>query len=216
MNMPRKRFVEPIERISEVLFGLIMVLGLTCTFSVAHAGRSEVRHLLLAALGCNLAWAIIDAVFYLMGVFGTQGHGILALRALRNTANPSEARAIIADVLPPLLASAVGPEELDAIGHKLNQLPLVPERPQFRRDDWLAAVGVFLLVFLSTFPVVIPFLLFSGPQRALRASNVVAILMLFLTGFALGRHAGRRPWLIGLTMTIVDSALVGITVAFGG
>ena len=216
MTMPRKRFLEPIDRISETLFGLVMVLGFTCSFSVANAGRNQVRQLLFATVGCNLAWGIIDAVFYLMGAFSSQGHGILALRELRKAASPSEARAIIADALPPLIASAVGPEELDAIGHKLNQLPRVPERPQFRRDDWLAASGVFLLVFLSTLPVVIPFLLFSDPQWALRASNGVAILMLFLTGFVLGRHAGRRPWLIGLAMIIVGSALVGITVAFGG
>ena len=215
MTTPRKRFLEPIDRISEILFGLVMVLGFTCSFSVANAGRNQVRQLLLATVGCNLAWGIIDAVFYLMGVFSSQGHGILALRALRK-ATPNEARAIIADALPPFLASTVGPEELDAIGHKLNLLPLVPERPQFKRDDWLAASGVFLLVFLSTLPVVIPFLLFSDPQWALRASNGVAILMLFLTGFVLGRHAGRRPWLIGLAMIIVGSALVGITVAFGG
>jgi hypothetical protein len=63
---------------------------------------------------------------------------------------------------------------------------------------------VFLLVFVATLPVVIPFLLFSDPRWALRASNGVAILMLFLTGFALGRHAGRRPWLIGLAMIILQ------------
>lgn len=36
------------ERISEALFGLIMVLTFTCTISVSQAGRQEVRVLLFA------------------------------------------------------------------------------------------------------------------------------------------------------------------------
>ena len=54
--------LEPMERISEILFGLIMVLTYTCSFSVAGAGREEVRTMLVGALGCNLAWGVIDAV----------------------------------------------------------------------------------------------------------------------------------------------------------
>ena len=61
-----KRVLEPPERISEVLFGLIMVLTFTCSFSVANSGRSELRQMLVGALGCNVAWGIIDGIFYLM------------------------------------------------------------------------------------------------------------------------------------------------------
>ena len=57
------------------LFALIMVLTFTCSFSVAGAGREQVRTMLIGALGCNLAWGIIDAVFYLMGSFGAQVKG---------------------------------------------------------------------------------------------------------------------------------------------
>jgi hypothetical protein len=48
--------LEPVERISEFLFGLIMVLTLTCTFNVREANHSSVRTLLKDALGCNVAW----------------------------------------------------------------------------------------------------------------------------------------------------------------
>ncbi len=84
----RKRLLDPMERISEVLFGLIMVLSFTCSFSVADAGRSDVRKMLIAALGCNLAWGIIDALFYLMGCLSERGHNILALRAVRQSRRP--------------------------------------------------------------------------------------------------------------------------------
>src|SRR5271157_1378550 len=97
-----KRLLDPMERVSEILFGLIMVLTFTCSFSVAGAGRREVREMLLGALGCNLAWGIIDAVFYLMSRLSEQGHGLLALRALRKTSDPAMAHRIIANELPPL------------------------------------------------------------------------------------------------------------------
>jgi VIT1/CCC1 family predicted Fe2+/Mn2+ transporter len=53
-------------------------------------------------------------------------------------------------------------------------------------------------------------------KLALRISNGIAILMLFISGYAFGRHAGRRPWLTGIAMVIIGSVLVGITIGAGG
>ena len=212
----RKRLLEPMERISEVLFGLIMVLTFTCSFSVAQASRPEVREMLIAALGCNLAWGIIDAVFYLMSCLSEQGHNIVALRAVRKATDPAEAHRIIADALPPGLASALPEAEFEALRQKLNQLPEPPVHPGLAKDDWLAACGVFLLVFLSTFPVVIPFMFVRGVRLALRISNAVAIAMLFMAGYAFGRSSGFRPGRIGLAMVVLGMAMVGVTIVFGG
>ena len=73
--------LDPNERIAEVLFGLIMVLTFTGSLSVAEADRAEVRTMLIGALGCNLAWGVIDAVLYLMGSLSEKGTGLLAFRA---------------------------------------------------------------------------------------------------------------------------------------
>ena len=208
--------LEPMERISEVLFGLIMVLTYTCSFSVAGAGREEVRTMLVGALGCNLAWGLIDAVFYLMGSFSVLGQGILKIRALRQVASPAEAQRIIADALPPLLVSVLSSADLEHMRQKLNRVPNLPTRPRLRRDDWLGAVGVFLIVVLSTFPVVIPFALIREARLALRVSNGIAIVMLFLAGYAFGRHAGHRPLGMGLAMVILGVVLVAITISLGG
>jgi len=216
LTNPSERLLDPMERISEVLFGLIMVLTVTCSFSAAEADRRQVRDMLLASVGCNLAWGSIDAVFYLLSRFSERGRGILALRALRKAANLKEAKAVLCAFLPPLLASALTPTEFDLMHQRLNELPEPPSRPQLNRDDWLAACGVFLLVFLSIFPVVIPFLFVSDAKLALRISNGIAILMLFISGYAFGRHAGRRPWLTGIAMVIIGSVLVGITIGAGG
>ena len=172
--------------------------------------------MLVAALGCNLAWGLIDAVFYLMNCFSERGRGILALRAVREATDPSKADGIIAEALPPLLASALTPLEFERMRRNLIQLPEPPARPRLTKDDWLAAGGVFLIVFLSIFPVVIPFTVIHDARVALRVSNGVAVLLLFLAGYRFGRYAGYRPWRMGLGMVVVGGGLVGLTIALGG
>ena len=204
------------ERVSEILFGLIMVLTVTCSFSVARAGQKEIRDLLVGALGCNLAWGIIDAVFYLMSRLSEQGQALVALRALRATDDPAEAQQIIGDVLPPLLASVLPQAEYEVMRQKLNELPELPTHPWLAKDDWVAAGRIFLLVFLSTFPVTIPFLFVHQAVLALRISNVVANAMLFGCGYAFGRFSGFHPWRVGGLMVLVGILLAGLTIALGG
>src|SRR5215211_7234886 len=91
-----KRPLDPVDRISEVLFGLIMVLTFTGSLSVAEAGHEEVRTMLVGALGCNLAWGVIDAVLYLMGVLAEDWRALKTFRAVRAAADPQQARDLIA------------------------------------------------------------------------------------------------------------------------
>jgi len=208
-----KRILDPIDRVSEVLFGLIMVLTFTGSLSVAEAGREDVHAMLVGALGCNLAWGIIDAVLFLMGCLAEKGRGLLAFRAARRATNAGD---LIADALPPRIASVLEPTELESIRLRLRQLPEPPKYARLDRADWLGAAGVFLLVFLCTFPVVIPFFFMQSAGPALRVSNVIAIAMLFLTGYAFGRLAGHRPWMWGISMIGLGMILVGLTIALGG
>ena len=211
-----KRPLEPVERISEIWFGLVMVLTFTCSIGVAQAGSEEVGTMLRAAVGCNLAWGIIDAFLYLLACFVERGRSITALRAVQQTSDADAGRRIIRDAMPPLLASVLSPVEFERMRLNLKQLPEPPPHPWLTKNDWFGAVAVFLAVFLSTFPVAIPFLIVGNAGRALRISNAVAVVMLFLTGYAFGRYAGYRPWRMGLGMAVAGSVLVAITIALGG
>lgn len=211
-----KPVLDPMDRISEVLFALIMVLTFTCSFSIAGAGREEVRELLIGALGCNLAWGLIDAGFYLMGSFSTAGQGILKLKALTQAATQSEAHRIIAAALPPVLARALSSEELEQMHKKLKRVSNLPVRPRLKKKDWLGALGIFLIVVLATLPVLVPFVVISNARPALRVSNGVAIVMLFLTGYAFGRHTGHRPARMGIAMVVLGGVMVAITISLGG
>jgi VIT1/CCC1 family predicted Fe2+/Mn2+ transporter len=213
----KTRALSPDERIAEVLFGLIMVLTFTGSLSVAEAGREDVRTMLVAALGCNIAWGVIDAVLYLMGSLAEKGRSLATYRAVRASDDPAAAQRLIADALPSVVASVMEPAELESIHHRLRDLPAPASRARMSREDAIAAVGVFLLVFLSTFPVTIPFLLMRDALRALRVSNAIAVAMLFACGYAFARiTGGRRPWLTGIAMVVLGAVLVALTMALGG
>lgn len=210
------RILDPIDRLSEVLFGLIMVLTSTGTLSVLSAGKPEVRTMILGALGCNLAWGIIDAGLYLMGCIDDRARNLKALRAIRAPGDPDKSRAALAGALPERLASVLSREELDSIRERLVRLPEPPPGVRVTKDDVLGALAVCLLVFLSTLPVVIPFMVIENVQPALRVSNAVAITMLFFCGYFYARHAGLHPWWTGLALIATGIVLVGVAIALGG
>jgi len=212
----RKRILDPVARCSEILFGLIMAMTFTGSLSAATSGREEVRTMLIGAIGCNIAWGIVDAVMYLIAQITERGRELRAVRAVRSSPDPAESRRMVAEALPAFAASALPESAIETMRQRLADLPEVPEHPRWTREDFLGALGVFLLVVISTFPVVIPFMLFDRTLVAMRVSNGVALILLFLCGHRLGHYADNRPWRMGLVMAVIGSALVALTIVLGG
>lgn len=210
----RGRVLDPIERVSEIVFGVLMALSITGTLSVVTAGREDIRTIMLMALGCNLAWGITDAVIYLVGVATERARSVTLLRCLQATRNTSEAHRLIADALPERLVAGAGPEVLEAMRQQLIAAPV--DAAGLNSRDFAGAFGVFLLVVLSTFPVVIPFLFIGEPRAAMRASNALGLATLFAGGWLLGRHAGGSPWRYGFGMAAIGALLVAVIIALGG
>jgi hypothetical protein len=208
--------LSPVDRVSEVIFGLIMALTFTGSLSVATADRSEVRSMLIGALGCNIAWGLVDAVMYLLATLTERGRNLTILKQVRRPADLARAHALIREVLPPVIASAMEPAEVEVIRGRLARLPEPSAKFRLTAGDFGAAVGVFLLVFLATLPVALPFAFIQDAHRALRISNGIALVMLFLGGYYLGRHGGRHAWRSGLVTLAAGVVLVWATVALGG
>ena len=207
--------LEPIERLSEILFGLIMVLTFTSSLSVAAAERAEVRMVLIAALGCNIAWGLIDAIMYLMGCLHARGTDLKTIMAVRSAGSAQNAHAIIRESVPTVVALELRPEELERIRSRILGMDF-PARPRFHPDHLRGALGVFLIVVMSTFPVILPFLFLDELPIAIRLSNAIAVAMLAFIGFAYGRASGLPPWWTSMAMTLLGCVLVGLTIALGG
>jgi VIT1/CCC1 family predicted Fe2+/Mn2+ transporter len=210
-----KHLLDPIDRFSEILFGLIMVLCFTGSLSVANARHEEVHTMLIGALGCNLAWGIVDAVMYLIGSVTQRRRDQAMLQAVMSADSPEQVRLALLPALHPAVASAMTDDELDRLRRRLRNGPADLSGSSLGRDI-VAAAAVCALVFLCTLPVVLPFAIIRKPELALRVSNAVALTMLFFAGAKLGRLSGFGAWKTGVIMVMIGLGLVAITMALGG
>lgn len=212
----RASVLDPIERVSEVIFGLLMAMTFIGSLSVATAGREEVRTMMITALGCNLAWGLADAVMYLVRTVTDRTRNRTLLARLRGGADAATGQALVAGALQPGIAAMAGSAELEGLRRRLVEGPAISVRPHLGLDDFKGALGVFLLVVAATFPVVVPFMLLDQAAVAVRVSNAVALGMLFLAGWILARYAGGNRWRAGLAMAATGAVLVAAIMALGG
>jgi hypothetical protein len=210
------RVLDPLDRYAEVLFGLFMVVTFTGTLAVATAGRNDVKTMLIAAIGCNTAWGFVDGVMYVLRNIVTRGREATIERAIRAAGRAEEAHRLVADAIGPM-AQALDTSALErvrqfAIGRSAHP----PSGPTVTWADLKGALAIFLLVFASTFPVVLPFIFSTDLQFAKRLSAAIAIAMLFRCGQQWGRYAGLSPWRAGLVVAVLGTLVEAIIIALGG
>jgi len=204
------------DRISEILYGLIMALTFTCSFSITKSDKTSVDDMLFGALSCNTAWGLIDAVMFLLMAKTDHERRFTILNFIRRSKNTGESRQFIADALPPDVAKVLQPEEVEMIRQRILQSPDEKDAKEKKNKDFKTAAEIFLIVLLSTFPVAVPFIFIADLHIALRISNIIAILMMFFCGWALGKYAGHKSFFTGIIMSLLGVILVLITIALGG
>lgn len=212
----RERVLDPVDRASEVIFGLLMAMTFSGSLSAATAAREEVRTMMLTALGCNLAWGLADAVMYLVRAATERTRHRTLLARIRGGADAATGQSMVASVLPRGLAMAAGPQGLEMLRRRLAEWPAVSPSRILQWRDFKAAFGVFLLVVIATFPVVVPFMVVDRTALAIRVSNLVCLGMLLLAGGVLARYAGGRPWVGAAAMAVTGSILIAAIIALGG
>jgi hypothetical protein len=170
------RHVDPGSTLGELIFGMIMVM--TFTLGARLLGADEPpdgRELLLAALGCNIAWGIIDGFLYLLDVAYER----------RRQANKTDGEAS---------AQLIG----------------------LTASDFRAAALICVLVISTAIPAALPFVFIDDSYVALRISNAVMTLLLFVVGYCWGKHVGAKPIQSGLLVMSIGVALVLVAIPLGG
>jgi len=211
----RKPILDPPDRMSEILFGLIMVLTFTSSLSAASSGRAEVRTMLFAAISCNAAWGLVDGILYVVGNLIDRARRLALLRGIQEAKDTETVRRLVGGELPATVASALDTGACEAIRSRVAPAHL-PTRAKLTFDDVRAAAAIFLLVFLSTFPVVLPFIFIRDTLIALRVSNAIALVALFMLGYRLAPYTMQNPFRMGLATMGIGIVLVAITVVLGG
>lgn len=212
----REPILNTVDRVCEICFGLFMALTFVGAVKAVTAGEDEGYKMFFAALGCNLAWGLADAVMYLVRTLADRGQRLQLAQTVKREQDQAVAVRQLRDALPEKLASLVEDADLERICMRLAAASTLPPRANFVRGDFVGALGIFLLVVLGTFPVALPFLLVKDVTSALIASRVLTLVMLFIAGFALGRYTGAGAMKAGVAMITLGILLTMAIIKLGG
>lgn len=214
------RYLDPSTSLAEILFGLIMTLTFTlgAGMVIQDEGREGARQLLVAVIGCNVAWGVIDGVLYILNALFARGRVRRLARSVHGAADEQSAVDAVAEELDGFFAEITQAAERNALYLRVARFlrSRTPTPNSVRKDDVLGGFTSFWLVVLSSVPAAIPFLLFDNARLALRVSNAILLALLFITGCLWARFTLGNPWLVGLGFLVGGCALVGLAIVLGG
>jgi hypothetical protein len=133
---------------------MLLSVTLTAGLSVAE-GPAGVRQLLVAALGCNIAWGIIDAIMYVMSCMTARAEKAHFIHAIQSAPDASAALDIVRVEIEPRFEALTGPENREVVCRSICEYLARAEAPKtsMTKEDLYGAVACFLLLFLSCLPV---------------------------------------------------------------
>ncbi len=209
------RSLDPVSRLSEVMFGLLMTLTFTGTISVALGAGETVRSILFAALGCNIAWGIVDAVMHLLTTAAERGRLRVRLEKLHAASREGKV-ALVRGMLPDGTGRDLSEEEALWLAGLIDRGRQQTPVQRLGREDLRAAAAVFVVVVTATFPPILPFLFLDDVRLAMRLSNAIAVAMLFGIGLGLDRYVEGGSRVMRWTVPMLGVVLVASTIALGG
>lgn len=215
MSARADRILDPISRLSEIMFGLLMTLTFSGTMSVVIGAGGDVRSVLVAAPRCNLAWGIVDGTMHVLPTVTGRGRDIARNRLIRHAA-PDEARRLVREGLPDGAGSIMTDDEINRIREWLWRLADDGRPASVTSVDLRAAGLVFLLVVGATLPPAVPFILFDDMRPAMRVPNLIALVMLFLIGRQFDRQMNRTALPMRIIVPVTGCLPVALAIAPGG
>ncbi|MFT3867373.1 MAG: hypothetical protein QM715_02635 [Nibricoccus sp.] len=185
-------------RFTEVLFALSTILVFTLAVErLVSPENGGVHALLVATTGYSLAWAVFVGVMF--AVHAINRRGKIARFANNFRLRPDEGRALgeIQQEMDATLAALTSEPMRERLHWNIlsNIALLEPPPVRLKAADLLGALATTLLVFTATVPAILPFLCCEMPWMAVRLSNLVTVLLLFVCGYHWARSMRMRPWI---------------------
>jgi hypothetical protein len=191
--LARRRYLDPATVLGEILFGMIMTLTFTLAASIVVDERlpGASRQMLIAVIGCNLAWGLIDgAIHVLSQVFGRSRLRLLG-GSIRRAPTEVDAAEVISEELDDLLRGVTGAADRMAlylrIAANVRSMPPQIDR-SITKHDLVGGAMTFWIVLASSIPAALPFLLIEDVRSAVRVSIGVLLTLLFATGYSFAQH----------------------------
>jgi hypothetical protein len=221
------RFVAPIDALTAAIYSILIVLTFTLAFTVIKRwpGYNQPipegfgTELFFAVLGAAVAWALIDGLMLALLSVLERGEKHRFLQALQAADSDEQAVEVIADEFDFVLEPIASEQKryllyADVLEHLRDSQP----RPVgFQREDFVEALGTALLAMIAVIPSLLALWLWrEDVLTALRVSNIVSFLILFVLGYRWGRYTGANPWKIGALLVLAGVLLMAIAIPLGG
>jgi VIT1/CCC1 family predicted Fe2+/Mn2+ transporter len=213
-----KRYLDPAERMSELLFGLIMTLTFTLGASlVIKEGPDATREMLIGVLGCNIAWGIIDGLLYVFNSMFARGAANRVAHLYKKEGRDGVGTAVD-DFLSETIGGALSTPTREQIRQEVTDYvaQTKPAPVQLTREDIYGAIASFILVALTSAPAVLPFFFLDDRLTALRVSNFIMIGLIYMIGYQWAAHIDASRQKIGLSMAFGALIIVQVTIFLGG
>lgn len=219
--------LDPIDELSQVIYSILILLTFTLAFRIfklqsgigIHLEYEQVRELLFAAIGATIAWGIIDGLMYVLTSVFARNEKQRLLLAVQSAPTDEEAVAVIATELDFTLEPITTEGKRQALYADVLDT-LRESRPQnigLKREDVAGGLGTLLVALVAVIPSLLPFVLIPNSAfLALRVSNIVSFIVLFISGWRWGRRTHSSPLLSGLTLVLAGAVMVLIAIPLGG
>lgn len=221
------RFLAPIDALTAAIYSILIVLTFTLAFTVIKRwpGYNQPipegfgAELFFAVLGAAVAWALIDGLMLALLSMLARGEKHRFLQALQAADSDEEAAAVIADEFDFVLEPIASEKKramlyADVLEHLRDSEP----RPVgFQREDFVEGLGAAVVAIAAAAPSLLPLWLWRDDAlAALRISNIVSFIILFILGYRWGRYTGANPWKVGALLLLAGVLLMAIAIPLGG
>jgi hypothetical protein len=221
------RFAAPIDALTASIYSILIVLTFTLAFTVIKRwpGNNQPipegfgTELFIAVLGAAVAWALIDGLMLALLSVLERGEKHRFLQALQAADSDEDALEVIADEFDFVLEPIASENKRHLLyGDVLEHLRDSQPRPVgFQREDFVEALGTALSAMIAVVPSLLALWLWrEDVLTALRVSNIVSFLILFVLGYRWGRYTGANPWKIGALLVLAGVLLMAIAIPLGG
>jgi VIT1/CCC1 family predicted Fe2+/Mn2+ transporter len=204
---------------AEVIYGVIIAMTFTSVLRETPGVLDVVMYrVALTALFCCIAWGLADGLFYFWerSYIIRQENRIIELS---KSAENGPAVSLVGEQLDDTILRNIPGEQRTQLYQKLVQfLSGVSAREKLSmRDSGTIIGGTFIRSACAGLVVVTPFFLIHDVELALKISNLLGILLLFLVGYVRSLDKDLYPRVVsGIGTSLVGIVITSITVVLGG
>jgi VIT1/CCC1 family predicted Fe2+/Mn2+ transporter len=219
-----KKYLSLSDRWTEIITGIIMTTAVIGATRIGiGSGHTDFLIIFSAAIGCDIAWGLVDGVLYIFGELTDRGRHVQLLKNLKAIEDQDNA----VDLVIKKIDQELDPPILEHFNHedkvRISQgvvkfsSKMTPENVHISKKDVFGGITIFFLDVVAGLVLLIPF--FFLPTQmviAARISMVIALILLFIIGYQWAKIINRPKIQTGLIIMFLAIAIDVIVIILGG